>query len=121
MTKPYTILVTGSRHWSNWDAVYNAIKNLKPPKDAILVHGGATGADRIAYACAGQLGIKSIAVRADWSKYGKAAGPIRNQEMIDTYRPDVCLAFPWEDSRGTWDCVQRAKKAGIKVIVIRDE
>ena len=51
---------------------------------------------------------------ADWSTHGRAAGPIRNQQMVDR-GADICLAFPTSSSIGTWDCVRRAKAAGIPV------
>ena len=78
-----------------------------------IIEGGATGADQTAkwwaYACQ----IKSITVKADWHTHGKAAGPIRNQRMIDAFKPDLVVAFP--GGKGTADMVARAKKAGIPV------
>lgn len=50
---------------------------------------------------------------ADWNEYGRAAGPIRNQEMVDA-GADVCLAFP-TGGPGTRDCMRRARDAGIRV------
>lgn len=49
---------------------------------------------------------------ADWSRHGKAAGMIRNGEMVEQ-GARICLAFPAVTSRGTWDCLQKAAKAGI--------
>jgi len=49
---------------------------------------------------------------ADWDKHGKAAGPIRNQEMLDQH-PDFVLAFP--GGNGTADMVARARRAGVPV------
>lgn len=51
---------------------------------------------------------------ANWEALGKRAGPYRNQAMVDS-GGDVCLAFPLMESRGTWDCVRRAKEVGIPV------
>lgn len=51
---------------------------------------------------------------ADWSKYGKAAGPMRNQKMLDEYKPDLVVALP--GGRGTADMVSRARVAGVEVI-----
>ena len=53
---------------------------------------------------------------ADWKEHGKAAGPIRNQRMIED--ADMLVAFPGHGySRGTRDCIKRAKAKGIPVIV----
>jgi hypothetical protein len=58
-------------------------------------------------------------VAAEWDTFGRAAGPIRNQSMIDM-APDLVLAFhnDMDHSRGTVDTVDRAIKAGINVEVI---
>lgn len=54
---------------------------------------------------------------APWDTHGKAAGRIRNDWMVDYVRRQpgekMCVAFPDPDSRGTWDCVSQARKAGI--------
>ena len=63
---------------------------------------------------------------ADWGRYGDAAGPIRNREMLDYllqaqtlgYRVGV-LAYPAKRSHGTWDMVRQAESAGVPVIVRR--
>jgi hypothetical protein len=61
--------------------------------------------------------------KADWSTYGKAARPIRNQQMLDEGHPNLVVAFHYalDKSKGTLDMVSRARKAEINVIVIRSE
>jgi hypothetical protein len=49
---------------------------------------------------------------ANWSLYGKAAGAIRNGEMV-ALGARLCVGFPGDESRGTWDCLRKAAKAGI--------
>lgn len=61
-------------------------------------------------------GIKATPFPAKWSTYGNAAGPIRNQEMVDT-KPDIVVAFP--GGTGTADAVRRARSAGIEVLEIK--
>lgn len=87
--------------------------------DAIhtLIQGGATGADRLARRWAYTVGIKVKEYPADWSTHGPAAGPIRNQQMLDAERPDLVVAFP--GGRGTADMVRRAKAAGVRVVEIK--
>lgn len=73
------------------------------------------GADALAALWSAKIGLSSHArYNADWSLYGKAAGPIRNQRMIDKGKPDLVVAFP--GGRGTADLVQRAEVAGVPVI-----
>lgn len=79
-----------------------------------ILHGAcSTGVDRVAQAWAERhmMGIKRRP--AKWNTFGKAAGPKRNQEMVDM-KPDYCLAFP-SNGTGTADCAKRAADAGIPV------
>jgi hypothetical protein len=80
---------------------------------AVIIHGAAPGADSIARLAAEDLGLRTEAHPADWARYGRrAAGPIRNQEMLDS-GIDLVIAFP--GGRGTADMVRRARKAGITI------
>lgn len=103
------LLITGSRDWVNKDKIRSAIWDiLDIDSSIILVHGGCpTGADQIASEVAEELEIPVIEVPADWATYGRSAGPIRNQEMIDKYPPKYALAFPLPQSKGTIDCIRR--------------
>jgi hypothetical protein len=59
-------------------------------------------------------------VKANWEKYGKAAGPIRNQEMLEFGKPNLVLAFHNDiaNSKGTKHMVSIAEKAGIATFVV---
>ena len=110
------ILVTGSREWSNQAAIDYALALAFAGEDTVIVHGDCpTGADRLAKEWAERFGVQQEAHPADGETHGKAAGPKRNQEMVDL-GADVCLAFPLGESRGTRDCMRRASEAGIPVI-----
>lgn len=116
------ILITGSRHWSDERAIESALlgATYNVPGDRItVVHGGASGADRLAGKLADEWGMNVEVHPAEWGKHGKAAGPIRNQKMVDL-GADVCLAFPLADSRGTKHCMMVASRAGIPVRVVRE-
>ena len=108
------ILITGSRHYSDYDTIKNALMfALELPSEITVIHGGASGADQLARRAAKELSFIEEVHPADWS-LGKKAGPLRNQEMVDL-GADICLAFPLADSRGTYDCINRAKLADIPV------
>jgi hypothetical protein len=55
---------------------------------------------------------------ADWTRHGKAAGPKRNQLMLDKEKPDLVIAFP--GGKGTADMVARAKAQGFKVMEVEN-
>lgn len=81
-----------------------------------LMQGGAPGYDRFAKEWAGtHPEITAWEFRAEWSKFGRAAGPIRNKRMAN-WKPDVVVAFPGHD--GTADMVKQARAAGIEVVEI---
>lgn len=107
-----TVLVTGSRAWTDRDTIRQALFNAEPI--GTVIHGGARGADRIADELAAELGYSVEIYPADWDRYGKAAGHRRNAEMVAT-KPDVVLAFPIGLSPGTRGCIELARRAGIPV------
>lgn len=113
-----TVIVCGSRTWSDESAIRQALAAL--PRRTRIVAGGARGADAIAARIARELGFEVVEVHAEWGRYGRAAGPIRNQRMLDEYKPSLVLAFRvFGHSPGTDDMVRRARAAGVPVIVIR--
>lgn len=80
-----------------------------------LIVGDASGVDAKATAIAYKLGWDVTVVRAEWDKYGRSAGPRRNQKMVNM-RPDVCVAFPGTGC-GTRDCMKRAQQARVPLYV----
>jgi hypothetical protein len=114
------ILVCGDRNWTNAEAIRFHLQKYEP-SETTVIHGDCRGADRLAGAIARELGMEVESYPADWKKYGKAAGPIRNQQMLDDGKPDYVLAFHENivASRGTRDMVERAKKAGVHGKVIK--
>jgi len=112
------VLVCGDREWVDRKSVYDRLRGL--PVGALVIHGGCRGADEIAGACAKQLGFLVQVFPALWSSYGRAAGPIRNRQMLDE-KPDLVLAFhsDLKRSKGTRDTVREAERRGIPVEVIR--
>jgi hypothetical protein len=110
------IIVTGSRHWSNQEWVEEVLSSfIDEGEDVTIVHGDCpSGADRFASIWCDVYDIKQERHPADWATYGRSAGPRRNQHMV-ALGADLVLAFPVLGSRGSWDCMRRAEKAGIKV------
>jgi hypothetical protein len=104
-------LVCGGRDFKDRPFVINVLTNLNPD---IVIQGGAEGADLIAKEWA-MANFKPVwTFPADWDEHGKAAGPIRNQQMIDWGKPDFVIAFP--GGKGTADMVRRANTAGLDVL-----
>lgn len=111
------LLICGDRNWDNVESVLAQIELLNP---SVVIEGEATGADIIAREVAKHLGVPVLAFPADWNKHGRAAGPIRNAQMLKEGRPDFVLAFHHniEKSKGTKNMIMIAEKAGIPTKVI---
>ena len=121
------ILVCGGRDYTGYHVLkitledtFNEVWLENEDEDIVVIQGGACGADFLAKVCVldewsymYEPKVTLLEFPADWKTHGKAAGAIRNQQMIDEGKPDLVLAFP--GGRGTADMVSRAKKAGIKV------
>lgn len=115
------VLVCGGRDYGNITRVAQELDALhrEIPHDCMrVIQGGATGADQLARAWCAHRHVEYENYAADWKAHGKAAGPIRNQRMLDHGKPDLVIAFP--GGRGTADMVRRAKAAGVPVREIND-
>ena len=110
------ILICGDRDYKDWMQVREYLDTIS--RTAIIIHGGARGADSIAGNLATYLNMKVIKYPADWDKYGKAAGILRNQQMLNEGHPDLVVYFhkDLENSKGTKDMVTRAVDNKIKTI-----
>lgn len=108
------VLVFGSRRWVDQFPIEKALRSL--PISTTLVHGDARGADRIAGYVAEIIGLKVKVYPADWARYGKAAGPVRNEVMLKD-NPDIELAlgFTIGDTPGSVDMMRRLRMAGINL------
>lgn len=126
------ILVCGGRDFINWKLLCGELDDRlvsttqEECEKFHIIQGGATGADFLAKVWAYDSFPYSFESRhtefiADWKKHGSQAGPIRNQQMIDEGKPDLVVAFPTPKSKGTWDMIRRAEKAGIETIVVKHE
>jgi hypothetical protein len=116
------ILVCGGRDYADSAHVYAVLDALQP---RAVVHGACgvdadrprwarlRGADRLADAWCARRRVPVIRVPAHWSTLGSRAGAVRNQRMLELYRPALLVAFPGH--LGTADLVLRARAAGVPV------
>ena len=88
------------------------------PQTTFLMHGGASGADRLAGEWAVANGITYKVYSADWS-IGRAAGPQRNTRMLLEGKAGRVIAFA--GGAGTADMIKQATKAGIPVILAKQK
>lgn len=111
------VLVCGGRDFIDGAAVKSALDAL-PEGPLTIIEGGASGADNFARLWAEFRGVPCETYRADWSAHGRAAGPIRNKQMLDEGKPDLVIAFP--GGRGTANMIKQARVAGVRVELRED-
>lgn len=111
------ILVCGGRDFSDTNLVSQTL-NPYGCIDLTIIHGAAKGADSLARNWAKDNGYLDEAYPADWNKYGKRAGYIRNTQMLNEGKPDLVVAFP--GGKGTQMMINLAEAAGVPVVRIND-
>lgn len=109
------VLVCGSRHFNRYPDVERVLSGYEISE---VISGNARGADRLGERYALERGIPCRTFPADWDTFGKAAGPIRNAQMLREGKPDLVVAFLAPDSRGTANMIARAKRAGVNTLVV---
>lgn len=114
------VLICGDRKWTDKQAIEAFVAEL--PANTVVITGGAKGADTIAFLAAQARGLATEVFHADWKRYGRAAGPIRNQKMLSANPDLVAYAHDaLELSKGTKSMIGLAQKAGVQTINIRDK
>lgn len=109
------VLVCGGRDFRDFEFLSKTLNAVIAGKEIdVVLHGGARGADTMADNWARRLGLRVKVFPAAWKQYGNAAGPKRNQEMLDYGKPDLVVAFP--GGKGTANMVKQARNAGVEVI-----
>ena len=119
------ILITAGRTIRNGDPIERVLRKYVErygAENLILRHGAAKGGDSYGNWHAKKLkfaAIESFPIDEEaWRLYGNAAGPIRNGEMLDAEQiPDIVIAFPDDQSSGTYDCIDQAIARDIPVEV----
>lgn len=117
-TTVFHVLTSGDRNWTSRETIIVVLSKFNG-QDVTLVQGGARGADTMVVEVARQLEIPCTTITANWQQFGRAAGPIRNRQMLDT-KPALLICFHddiFNKSKGTLDCYLEASRRGIPAVV----
>ena len=107
--------VVGSRTFNDYNLLKEKL-DKQYPNIQLIVSGGAQGADTFAERYAQEEGIPTLIIYPEWKKYGKAAGFIRNKDIV--VASDTVVAF-WDGlSKGTKNSIDHAKDLGKQLIVV---
>jgi hypothetical protein len=116
------VVVFGGRDFHKQDLAFRALDQIDAQYGIdLVIDGKANGADKIGNLWAVIRGKETERYPADWAKFGRAAGVIRNRQMIEEGNPEMGIAFP--GGRGTENMKKQLKEHGIKVlnVVIKGE
>ena len=98
------VLICGGRDLNEQKACDFLLDFLKDYDISLVIEGGARGGDRAGRMFAEKSNIPFRTFNADWDRYGKRAGRIRNQQMLDEGFPDLIIALP--GGRGTANMIE---------------
>ncbi len=107
------VIIAGCRTYSDYqeakDYILSCLKISETADQITILSGGCKGADCLGERFAKENGFSLERYLPDWKKYGKAAGPIRNKQMVDVCHQVICF---WDGkSKGTKSLIQYAKKS----------
>ena len=115
------IVVAGSREFTDYNVAEAFIDQCITPANGdsslIFISGGCRGADKIGEMYAKSHGFQIEVFPADWEKYGRKAGPIRNRQMAQA--ADMVICFWDGKSKGTKSMIECAVRAGKAVMIKR--
>lgn len=114
------IIVAGSRNFNDYELLKAELNLLIAPnvidREVVIVSGTASGADQLGERYATENNLPVVRFPADWNKYGKSAGYVRNKQMAEYATHCVCF---WDGkSKGTKMMISLAKSNGLKTEVI---
>lgn len=114
------VLVCGGRDYVEMDTVSDVLDGIHHRRAdggiGTVISGTATGADTLGevWAMANRVPVERY--EPDWAKYGRAAGPVRNRQMLVEGKPTLVVAFP--GGRGTANMIKQARAAGVPVLEV---
>lgn len=123
--KEFRVIIAGSRKYDDYETLREkcdkilSLKLSDPDCKVIIVSGGAAGADSLGERYARERGLAIESHPADWTRYGRSAGPRRNAEMAAV--ADALIAFPKEGEKniGTLNMIEQAKEKGLTIRIIK--
>ena len=112
------VAVVGSRNYRNRARLYFVLDKYQEEHGLThIVSGGAKGADSLAEEYAKERCIPYTIYPANWDRYGRSAGFVRNSQIANDC--DAVIAFPLAESKGTRHTMELAEKAGLPVYEIK--
>lgn len=120
MKTDFRVIIAGSHTFTDYPLLVqkcdNILSGIRRNSNIVIISGTARGADRLGEKYASERGFPIRRFPANWSRDGRAAGPIRNALMADN--ADALIAFWDGQSRGTKNMIDNAREKGLAVRII---
>jgi len=110
------ICIAGGRSFHNRKFIAEHLDSILAGREFTIVSGGAKGVDRAAEYYAKERDLELIVIKANWDKYRKNAGMIRNKEMAKI--SDVLIAFWDQESKGTGHMIRTMTQLKKPVFIV---
>lgn len=113
------LAIIGSRSFNDYELLKETLNQIIKEKRlniGLIISGGAKGADSLAYRYSIENQIEFKLFKAEWEKYGRAAGIRRDSDIINDC--DLCIAFWDGKSRGTSHSISLCSKQNKECIII---
>lgn len=112
------IIIAGSRNFNDYELALKTLNTLLSLENFQIVSGHAPGADQLGERFAADNNLNLVIFPANWNKYGRSAGPIRNAQMAK-YAEGGTLVLFWDGkSAGSKNMLENAKKYNLKIIEV---
>lgn len=119
------ILICGGRHFDNYELLRATVTKYIADHgfeshNIEIISGHCPGADMLGERFAQEHNTEMKLFPAQWQQFGRAAGPIRNKQMVDylnSFEHKVVIAFASPNSRGTRNTISLARRMGIDVLI----
>lgn len=117
----HRVMVAGGRDFGDYSLLATSLDRiLEPYQDIKIVSGHARGADQLGEQYAKEQGLPCTVFSAEWKRFGKRAGFIRNAQMLEyaLQASPLVVAFWDGKSHGTGDMINKARGAGVECVVV---
>ena len=109
------LIIAGSRTITDFKLLEKAVR-LSGFKPSVIISGGAKGVDTLGEIYAKNNNIELIQMNAEWSKYGRGAGFIRNENMAKV-ADSVLVLYTGKTSKGSIHMIKMSKKYKLNLYV----
>ena len=122
----FRVIICGSRNFNNYELLkekcdYFLSRKINDGSKVVIVSGCARGADQLGEKYASERGLAVLKFPANWDKYGKRAGYLRNKNMAEV--ANACIAFldPNSENIGTKMMIRIAREQKLLVRQVNSE